>query len=257
MSYFDAIILGLIQGLTEFLPVSSSGHLVLTEHLLHVNLPGVVFELIVHIGTLLAVLVYFRKNILLLIKALFDKSLIDERKMILYLIVGTIPAVIVALLFDDYIESAFGSPLVTSVMLTVTGGILLVTAIVRKKDGGIKAPNAIIIGCAQALAIFPGISRSGSTIAAGMFAGVTPVKAAEFSFLLSIPAITGALVFKIKNIMMIDSSMIGQYAVGAAVSFLSGLMAVYFLLSVVRKGKLQYFGIYCIFAGLLGIRYFM
>jgi len=257
MNYLDAIILGLLQGLTEFLPVSSSGHLVLTQHILGVKLSGVVFELLVHFGTLMAVLIYFRMRIIALVRAVFDRSMKSERRMVFFIILSTIPAVVVALLFDDVIEEAFSSPILTSLMLVVTGLILLLTGLIKKRKKAISGGNAFLIGCGQALAILPGISRSGTTIATGMFTGVEPLVAAEFSFLLSIPAIAGAIVFKVRDIVNLDTALIGQYAVGTVISFLSGLFAVYLLLSIIKKGKFQYFGIYCLIIGILGILYFI
>jgi len=256
MSYLDAIILGLIQGLTEFLPISSSGHLVLTEHLLDVKMPGVSFELIVHLGTLCSVLVYFRKKIFTITKSVFDSSDIVNRKTILYIICGTIPVVIIALLLKSQIEEAFHSPYLTSFFLLLTGIILLLTAMFDKGIKEIKLLRAIIIGFGQALAIFPGISRSGTSISAGLFAGVKPIVAAEFSFLLSIPAICGAIVLMIGDLMLIDSALIGHYIVGAFVAFLSGLLAVYILLDFIRKGMFKYFGLYCLSIGVFGIIYF-
>ncbi len=256
MSYFDAIILGIVQGLTEFLPISSSGHLVLCEHLLNAKMPGVVFELIVHVGTLLSVLVYFRRRIARLILSIFDKSMIDERSTLIYLIIGTIPAVIVGILLDKIIEQAFVSPLLTSLMLIVTGLILLGTSFVQKGERGIKPPNALLIGLAQALAIFPGISRSGATISMGLFAGVKPIVAAEFSFLLSIPVIIGAVVFKTGDIVSVNTALLGHYMLGAVLSFIFGLLAVHFLLSMIKKGRFKYFGIYCLMVGIFGIIYF-
>lgn len=256
MSYFDAIILGIVQGLTEFLPISSSGHLVLCEHLLNAKMPGVVFELIVHVGTLLSVLVYFRRRIARLILSIFDKSMINERSTLIYLIIGTIPAVIVGILLDKIIEQAFVSPLLTSLMLIVTGLILLGTSFVQKGERGIKPPNALLIGLAQALAIFPGISRSGATISMGLFAGVKPIVAAEFSFLLSIPVIIGAVVFKTGDIVSVNTALLGHYMLGAVLSFIFGLLAVHFLLSMIKKGRFKYFGIYCLMVGIFGIIYF-
>lgn len=256
MSYLDAIILGLIQGLTEFLPVSSSGHLVLSEHLLNAKMSGVIFELVVHFGTLMSVLVYFRKRIISLVRSIFIPSQEDERKIVLYLVIGTIPAVIIALLFKGYIEIAFELPIVTSIFLVVTGIILLLTALPKKSEKGISLIRSVIIGIGQAAAIFPGISRSGMTISAGLFAGVKPIVAAEFSFLLSIPAIGGAIVFKFRDILSLNSDFVGQYIAGAVVAFLSGLFAVYVLLDIVRKGKFRYFGIYCLIVGAFGIIYF-
>ncbi|HDL02758.1 MAG TPA: undecaprenyl-diphosphate phosphatase [candidate division Zixibacteria bacterium] len=257
MNYIDTIILGLIQGLTEFLPVSSSGHLVLGKYLLGAEMSGIVFELAVHFGTLMSVLIYFRKRVLRLVQSIYTPSLMAERKMILYLILGMIPAVIIALIFKDQIESVFSAPLAAAIFLVVTGIILILTAAFEKGLGKIDAPRSLLIGFAQALAILPGISRSGMTISAGLFTGVKPIEAAEYSFLLSIPAIIGAIIFQAKEIVAVDKSLISHYLVGAAVAFLSGLFAVYLLLDLIRKGKFKYFGIYCILMGILGIVYFI
>jgi len=257
MDYFDAALLGLIQGLTEILPISSSGHLVLTEYILHLKQQGVLFELMVHFGTLLSVLVYFRSRILRLIKSLFDSSLQDERKMIMYLVFGTIPAVIAALLFGDFFEEAFSSPILTSAMLLVTGLILLSTKFAQNKKLVINIPRSLIVGIGQALAIMPGISRSGTTISTGLFLGLKPYETAEFSFLLSIPAILGAIVFKMKSVLTLNTDIIGPYLVGALVAFLTGLFAVYILLDLIRRGKFVYFGIYCLVAGGIGLYYFI
>jgi len=253
MNYLDAIILGLVQGLTEFLPVSSSGHLVISEHLLHAKMPGVLFELVVHFGTLVSVLIYFRKRIWTLVKSIFIREMKQERKTVYYLIAATLPAVIIALLFKDIIENAFSSPLMTSILLLITGIILFSTAIPVRRDKGSNLGNSIMVGIGQAMAIFPGISRSGTSISFGLYVGLKPIEAAEFSFLLSIPAIIGAIVFKARDIAAVDPSLIGHYAVGAIVSFLSGLVAVYLLLDIIRKGKFEYFGIYCTILGFAGI----
>ncbi|MCP4703558.1 MAG: undecaprenyl-diphosphate phosphatase, partial [candidate division Zixibacteria bacterium] len=245
MSYFEAILLGVIQGLTEILPISSSGHLVLTEHILQLKQPGILFELMVHFGTLLSVLVYFHKKIFGMIKSVFDSSRSAERKMVYYLIVGTIPAVIAALLLDDFFEEAFSSPVMTSVMLLVTGLILLSTKYAKLKKLELNIPRSVIIGIGQALAIMPGISRSGTTISTGLFLGLKPYEVAEFSFLLSIPAILGAIVFKFKAVLSLNSEILGPYLVGTIFAFLTGLFAVYIMLDLIRKGKFVYFGIYC------------
>ncbi len=257
MNYFDAIILGLIQGLTEFLPVSSSGHLVLAQQLLGFKHQGVIFELMVHFGTLLSVLIYFRKRIIAMIVSIFDSTKIEDRKMIGYIILGTIPAVFAGLFLEDFFERAFGSPVETSIMLLVTGLILLSTALIKKKEGHLNVPRSIIIGIGQAFAILPGISRSGSTISVGMFAGVKPVMAAEYSFLLSVPAIAGAIVLKAKDLMNLQTALVGHYLVGTVVSFISGLFAVYLLLDIIRRGKFEYFGIYCLIIGTFGLIYFI
>jgi len=257
MTYFDAILLGIIQGLTEFLPVSSSGHLVLAEHFLNAKLPGVSFELAVHLGTLLSVLIYFRAKIIQLLKSVFIATMIEERKIVFYLIVGTIPAGVAGVLLKDFFERAFSSPIMTSIMLTITGVILLFTAFVKRGEKKINGMRAIIIGIGQAVAILPGISRSGSTISAGLFSGVKPVAAAEFSFLLSIPAIAGAIVFKAKDFMKSGSILAGQFSVAAFFSFIFGLLAVFLLLDIIKRGKFKYFGIYCLAVGLISLIHFM
>jgi undecaprenyl-diphosphatase len=257
MSYFDTILLGIIQGLTEFLPVSSSGHLVLAEHFLNVKIPGVTLELVLHLGTLLAVLIYFHKKILTLIISLFVPEMKPERRMILYLIVGSIPAGFLGFFFKDFFENAFSSPVMTSIFLIITGFILLSTALFRIGRKEITFGRSIIIGLGQAAAILPGISRSGTTISAGLFVGVNPVMAAEFSFLLSIPAIGGAVLLKAKDILEINASLWGHYFAGAVVSFLFGLLSVYLLLGIIKKGKFKYFGVYCLVIGLIGLIHFM
>lgn len=257
MSYLDAIILGIVQGLTEFLPVSSSGHLVLTEAILKVKQPGVSFELIVHVGTLLAVLVYFYRPLLRLVQSLYTGSMVAERRMIGWLILGSIPAAIVGLALEDFFESAFSEPAITAAMLLVTGVLLLSTRFVRKGEKPLGGVSAIIMGLGQAMAIMPGISRSGSTICFGLFSGVKPAEAAEFSFLLSIPAIAGAVILKYQELAGIPSPLVGPYIAGALAAFALGLFAVYAVLATIKKGKFEYFAYYCFAAGALGLYLFM
>ncbi|MFZ5980272.1 MAG: undecaprenyl-diphosphate phosphatase [Candidatus Zixiibacteriota bacterium] len=256
MSYLDAVILGILQGLTEFLPVSSSGHLVLAQELLHVSDSGVTFEVMVHLGTLLSVLVYFRKKLTRLILSLFNAGMKTERLIIFYLIIGTVPAGLVGYFLEDFFERAFSNPLMTSVMLMVTGGILLLTRFVKEGRQNLNLHAAVMMGLGQALAIFPGISRSGATIAFGMYSRVKPSEAAEFSFLLAIPAIGGAAVLKFKDLLMLEPGKLGPYLVGAFCAFVLGLVAVYGVLAVVKKGKFEYFGYYCFAIGLLGLYLF-
>jgi len=257
MTYLDAFILGLIQGLTEFLPVSSSGHLVLTQALLGVKQPGVSFEVVVHLGTLGAVLVFFRREIIGLASSLWTKSKEEQRRMILLLIVGTIPAGLIGLTLKDFFASVFGEPALAAGMLFVTGGILLATRFARQRTGKVTMGSAILMGLGQAMAIMPGISRSGSTIAVGMLAGVEPKRAAEFSFLLAIPAIGGAAILDIDNLLSISGSITGQYLVGALTAFVVALLAVYLVLESIRRGKFEYFAYYCFAAGGLGLYLFL
>jgi undecaprenyl-diphosphatase len=257
VSYFDAAILGILQGLTEFLPVSSSGHLVLAQAMLGVKQSGVSFEVLVHLGSLLAVLTYFRVRILRLIRSLFDSRMVAERKIVLWLIIGTLPAVVAVLLFKDFFEQAFSNPVMTSVMLFVTGFILISTGFFKKGIGNITLPRALAMGVGQALAIIPGISRSGTTIATGMISGVEPSEAAEFSFLLSIPAILGAVVFKADDLLAVESALMSHYLVGLVTTFVASLFAVYAVLALIKRGKFVYFGYYCFAAGALGLYLFL
>jgi len=257
MTYFDAVLLGILQGLTEFLPVSSSGHLVLAQAILGVKQPGVSFEVLAHLGTLLAVFIYFRQQVALLIKSVFDGNMKKERAIIGYLIIGTIPAALAGLLFKDFFEQAFSNPVMTSLMLFVTGLILLSTRFYKRGGKRVRVLSSIFMGIGQAAAILPGISRSGTTIAAGMACGVEPSRAAEFSFLLAIPAILGAMVLKRNELLNIDASLIGQYLVGMVFSFLLALVAVHLVLTVVKRGKLDYFAYYCFAAAGVGLYLFM
>ena len=189
MTILEAVILGIIQGLTEFLPISSSGHLVLGQELLGISIPGNSFEVVVHLGTLCSVLIVFWPDIWELITSIRSTT---SQKYILGIVIATIPAVLIGLLFKDIISEAFDNIRVVSITLLITGLILFTTKYINIKDINISLGRGLLIGIAQAAAIIPGISRSGVTISAGMHLGVSPDKAAKFSFLLAIPAIAGA-----------------------------------------------------------------
>ena len=257
MSYIDAILLGIIQGLTEFLPVSSSGHLVLTQELLGVNEPGVTFELLAHVGTLGAVLVYFRKTIGRLARSVWAGGAREDRELVLWVAVGTIPAGLAGVLLEDFFEQAFSNPLLTSGMLLTTGLILLSTRLVKHGQHSVGWKSALAMGVGQAMAIMPGISRSGTTIAMGLWAKVEPSRAAEFSFLLAIPAIGGAVLLKADELAHLQTDQLGPYLVGTALAFVFGLLAVYAVLTAIRRGKFDYFAYYCFAAGGLGLYLFI
>jgi len=257
MSYLDALFLGLLQGLTEFLPVSSSGHLVLAQSLLGVKQPGVSFEVIVHLGSLLAVLIFFRGPIIRMIFSVFDRQLKRERATIGYLIVATLPAAILGVLLEDYFAAAFSRPLYAALMLFVTGGILLSTRLAVNRRRSLTWRSALGMGLAQALAILPGISRSGSTISAGLHAGLEPSEATQFSFLMAVPAIGGATLLKAKQLLDLPADLAGRYLLAALVSFLMSLVAVYLVLAAVRRGRFEYFAYYCFAAGGLGLYLFL
>ena len=259
METWQAIVLGLVQGLTEFLPVSSSGHLGLATHLMNVNDPGETFEVIVHLGTLLSVIVYFHKNLWRLTLSLFNKEMVEERRTIGYLILATIPAGIAGFTLKDAFNKANDSPVIISLLLLVTGTVLLLPRLLKKrgrKGKRIRLPSAMVMGIGQALAIFPGISRSGSTIVSGMLAGADSSKAAEFSFLLAIPAIGGAGLVTFLKLEESNTALLGTYAIGGAVAFVSGLVAVYAVLASVRRGKFEHFAYYCYAVGIAGFFYF-
>ena len=256
MTIFDAIILGIVQGLTEFLPVSSSGHLVLSAKLLGVTSNDITFEIVVHLATLLAVLIYFRRPIFNLVLSIFRPHMIEERKMILFLVIGTIPAGLIGVLFKDFFERAFDNPFMAAVFLLLTGVILLSTRFVPSGEKKVTGVRSLIVGCGQALAILPGVSRSGSTISAALLLGVKPEVAAEFSFLLAIPAIGGAAILQYEELLALEPGLLAPYAVGFVTAFVFALFAVYAVLSVIRRGRFDYFAYYCFAAGAVGLYLF-
>lgn len=245
MTLLESIYLGVLQGVTEFLPISSSGHLVIGQHLLGISVPGNAFEVWVHLGTLLSILVVFRKKILSLLSTV---SQTDTRRYIGILIAGTVPAVIVGFGFKDLIEGWFDSISVVSAGLITTGILLFLTKAISRKSAQITLLAGIIIGCAQALAIVPGISRSGATIAAALCLGVSSKEAAQFSFLLAIPAITGAGLLTAADAVQAQESALSLSVIlsGFAASFGVGLVSLRWLLAIIEQGKLYWFGTYCI-----------
>lgn len=268
MSLFEAAFLGIIQGLTEFLPVSSSGHLVLFSQLLGVQEPTLNFEIIVHLGTLLAVFVVFWQDILLLIKSFFKlvanpkqaKKLVqtDEGCALLWmLILATLPVVLFALLFKSKIESLFLNSMFVGFALIITGTILYFSQRQPKQGKDLQeasSTDALLIGLGQSIAVLPGISRSGTTIAVGLVRGMKRETAARFSFLLSIPAILGALVFSIGDFIGGTSALSGSILfTGLVASALTGYFAIHLLLEIVKKGKLVWFSYYTWFIGALVI----
>lgn len=263
MDVWKAILVGLVQGLSEFLPISSSGHISLTQFLLGMREVGVkpeediTFELVLHLGTFLSVVIYFRKKLWDLTLSLFQKHRTEERKMILLLFIATIPATAAYFSFKDFFENAYNNPVMVSCFLLVTGVVLLAPKVYRAPEGEFGLRQALWMGIAQAFAILPGISRSGSTITAGLMSGSKPGAAAEFSFLMFLPAIGGGTLLKAKKVMEVAQGESGMaYGAGFLAAFLSGLVAVYLVLSMIRKGKLQYFAYYCFAVGIAGIAYF-
>ena len=254
MTLLEAIILGIIQGLTEFLPISSSGHLVLGQYVLDIKLEGNGFEIVTHLGTLVSVLCIFWKEILSLILDITDKN---NRKYIFYLILGTIPAVVIGFGAKSYISELFESVQLVSIALMVTGLILFFSKKVKNNSLQIDAKKAFLIGITQAVAIFPGISRSGITICTALALGMSGKNAAKFSFLLAIPAISGAGLLLVldpqSNITFIPlTSLIMAFMS----SFIVGYICLKWLLNLLESGKFYFFGYYCFMIGLIVLVFF-
>ena len=267
MDLLYAAFLGFIQGATEFLPVSSSGHLALAEHFFQVEQAGLTFDVALHIGTLLAILIYFRRDFMLLILAFFglDKSeeAIPRRRQAIGICLATVPAVICGLLFGDAAETIFRSPVVVACTLSIAGFFLLIADKkgAHKRDSStITLKDAMIIGCAQALALIPGVSRSGSTMTAALFLGVNRSGSALFSFLLSAPIILGAGVYNIPKIINqgLDQSGLLFYGTGFVSAAISGYLFIAFLMRFVRTKTLAVFAYYrFILSGLVVIALFL
>lgn len=258
MDALQALIMGVVQGITEWLPVSSSGHLVIVQDLLGLNSSqSLVFDLVVHLGTLLAVVVYFRVELWKIVwSAIAWRSRrgpddVRLRRLGVLLIVGTIPAAVAGVLFKDQIEGAFDVRLV-GVALLANAGILYAAwrfgSGGSRKDAGLV--DSIIVGLFQVASIIPGISRSGSTIAGGMMRGLEKEAAAVFAFLLSVPVLLGAFAYGATNLSGYDTTA-GTAIVGFVAAFVTGLVSIRYLLSAVKSGRLWVFSLYCAVVGAL------
>ena len=271
MEWYQSVILGMLQGITEFLPISSSGHLVLLQHIFGLKEPEILFDICLHIGTLIAICIIFRQLIWQLIKAIFDHPTIFLSKQALIkgiqtnphlrmswvIICGTIPTGIIGICFHHYVDQLFGNILNVGIALIVTGFILWFTRFPNPKDRDIlnmTVIDAIIIGIAQGLAILPGISRSGLTICTCLYVGINRQTAAQFSFLLSIPAILGALVLEIDRISF-HSMYLSSIILGTVTATIIGFFALKWLLRIVNHGKMFWFAPYCWIIGCLTIIY--
>lgn len=267
MTVLDALILGLVQGLTEFLPVSSSGHLVLVPEFFNIPAPTLAFDVLVHVATLVAVLGYFIRDVAKIVLSVVAPRRLDRqevkfyRRILLWMIIGSVPAAFAGFLLDDFFESLFDSTLAVGVFLIVTSLLLwgsdFALGRVRRDPAQLdkmRAPDAFIVGCFQALAIAPGLSRSGSTIAAGVFLGFDRPSAARFSFLLSIPVIFGAFISQVTGIAGGLAGTSGAaYAVGAVAAAISGFLAVFFLMRYLKAHRMTVFGLYTAILGVIVI----
>lgn len=262
MNTLETILLGIVQGLTEFLPVSSSGHLVIGKHLLGFREPELLVDIVLHCGTLLAVCVFFRSNLREMIEDLLhllkrggdNRPVPGPHALLAFMVViGSIPTGLIGLFFKDSLEALFASPTTVGAMLVVTGAIVGSTRFIPPgyaRKGRVSIPIALAIGVAQGIAIIPGISRSGATIVCGLLLGLNRDLAGRFSFILSIPAILGALILEMDTTAM---SRVGPAPLiaGFLTSAVVGLLALKVLMTIVRKGRFYYFAPYCWAIGIL------
>ncbi|WP_075343727.1 undecaprenyl-diphosphate phosphatase [Tenacibaculum agarivorans] len=260
MNIIEAIILGIIQGLTEFLPVSSSGHLELAKAILgdsSVPEESLTFTVVLHFATALSTLVIFRKEVAEIFKGLFQFKWNEQFEFSLKIVISMIPAVIVGLLFEEQLEAFFGGKILfVGAMLLITAVLLLLADKAKHTDKNVSFSNSLIIGISQAIAMLPGISRSGATISTSVLLGIDRTKAARFSFLMVVPLIFGKIA---KDILGGDinfqSSEIIPISAGFIAAFVAGLLACQWMIALVKKSKLSYFSIYCAVVGIIAIGY--
>lgn len=258
MEIIDAIILGIVQGLTEFLPVSSSGHLELGKAILGDNsLPkeSLLFTVVLHFATALSTIVIFRKDIIDIIKGILKFEWNEDLQFLSKIVISMIPAVIVGLFFEEQLEALFnGNILLVGVMLIVTAILLFMADRAKDTNKNVTFSNAFVIGISQAIAMLPGISRSGATISTSVLLGNDKTKAARFSFLMVVPLIFGKIA---KDILggeiTYDSANFTILGIGFIAAFVAGLFACKWMIALVKQSKLTYFSIYCIIVGIAAI----
>lgn len=258
MTWLEALILGIIQGLTEFLPVSSSGHLEIGAVLLNVqSSDNLLFAVVVHLATALATIIVFRRDIYLILSDIFKFKWNDSTRFVLKIFVSMLPVFFVAVFFKDQIEAFFtGNLVLVGAMLLVTGCLLLISHFKKEGEQPVSYISAVIIGMAQAFAVLPGISRSGATIATGLLLGVEKSEAARFSFLMVLVPIVGASLLELKdyfetpvaNAISVKTLLIGFFS-----AFVAGFLACKWMIQIVKNGKLTYFAVYCFVVGILAI----
>ncbi len=265
MLLWQSVLLGIVQGLGEFLPISSSAHLVIIPWLFNFEDPGLTFDVALHFGTLIAILAYFWKDWLLLFKAAFNsfnkknRPATHEEKLFWYLVIASVPGAAVGYMLEKYAEEAFRSPLLIAGSMTVMGFLLWWVDTVSKKNKSIEQiglKESFLIGLSQAFAIIPGVSRSGVTITTGLGLGLSRVAAARFSFLLSTPIIAGAALLKAKT--FIHSGLTKESLIGIGVSALFGLLSIKYMLAYVQKYSYRVFVIYrFVFSIMILVVYFL
>jgi undecaprenyl-diphosphatase len=262
MEPFDALVLGAIQGLTEFLPVSSSGHIELGKAVLGTDIgnkeENLLFTVIVHFATALSTIIVFRKDIIELLKGLFSFKWNKETQFASKIVLSMIPAIVIGLLFEKQLEALFeGKIILVGFMLIITGALLFLAGRAKKTTKGVTWKDALIIGVSQAIAMLPGISRSGATISTSVLLGNDRTKAARFSFLMVVPLIFGKIAKDgldiIKGDVILDTVSTTPLIVGFLAAFITGLAACTWMISLVRKAKLHYFSYYCFGVGIIAI----
>jgi len=268
LTFLEAILLGLVQGLTEFLPISSSGHLVLAQSILGIENDGIAFEIIVHFGTLLAVIIAFKEDLLKILNGIRDslflkkKNLNDENssstsgsRLLIFLIIGTIPTAILGYIFQGFFESTFANPVFVYFALIFTGIVLTISRIGKNNSTPLSYSKSFLIGLAQVVAFFPGVSRSGTTISAGLLMGINPVESARYSFLLAVPLILGVTLVKSFELATESLSLhlVISYLIACFTAFISGLWAIKWLLKIVQNKKFDRFAYYCFAIGFIGL----
>lgn len=258
MDVIDALILGIIQGLTEFLPVSSSGHLELGKAILGDNSVGeesMLFTIVLHFATAISTLIVFRKDILEIFKGLFQFKWNEETQFAAKIMLSTIPAVIIGLFFEEQLEQLFGGSVIfVGAMLIITSVLLWLADKAKSTDKPVSFSNSFVIGVSQAIAMLPGISRSGSTIATSVLLGNDKSKAARFSFLMVIPLIFGKIAKDILDgALTTNSGNNSALVIGFVAALVSGYFACKWMIALVRKSKLVYFSLYCLLVGIIAI----
>lgn len=258
MDSLDSFILGIIQGLTEFLPVSSSGHLEIGKALLgNKSIPkdSMIFTVVLHFATALSTIVVFRKDIFEIFSDLLKFDWNHNTKFIIKILFSMIPAILIGLIFEVQLERLFsGEIILVGIMLIITSLLLVLADRAKETNKNIQYKNSIIIGISQAIAILPGISRSGATISTAVLLGIDKTKAARFSFLMVIPLIFGKIIKDVfSGELIYDSSEFSNIFIGFLSAFISGLFACTWMIKLVKNSQLKYFAIYCALVGLLAI----
>ena len=287
MSWWEAIVLGLVQGLAEFLPISSSGHLVLGQYLLGINEADITFEVFVHFGTTLSILTVYWKRIVRILRdglgaltspgawveairpGKIERARGDELsydppeasggpvpslRLILYILITMVPTGLAFVFFEDRLEAAFSDPRLVCGALLVTGTLLLLTRLRPDPNGVLSPLKSVVIGIAQAAALIPGISRSGSTICTAIYQNVDRKEAADFSFLMLLPVVLGATALKVKDMLEVGAVVDAlPLVLGTVVAYASGILAIRAVVILVQRQSLQYFAFYCYAVGILGL----